>query len=191
MDGARDSLSIGRRLGLHVVRLRGEDQAVHGVRLGPGILALPVSREGDRLALPFRRDGFAVGRKLAAAAVGIRHEERSAKAKRSIAVLIVGAAVELGGSIGKRRRREHLNLALARNIGGDLEDIHAPAGEHGGGDELRLLAVTGGLALKLDDVLTANLLWRRSSCGLRLSRGYRWGGGLFAAGDGEKRGRGK
>jgi hypothetical protein len=71
---------LGGLLDLQVFHLALEDQAVHGVALGSGLFADVVRGQGDGVALPLGGQGLAVGRELAANAVGIGKEEGRAEA---------------------------------------------------------------------------------------------------------------
>jgi hypothetical protein len=55
-----------------ILKLGGENQAVHGKNGGARLLAVPISRQGDGLASDVGCDGLSIGGQLAGNAVGIR-----------------------------------------------------------------------------------------------------------------------
>ena len=135
---------------------------MHGVGLGAGIFALPVCGQGEGLAVPGSGDGLAVGRELAADAVGVGNQEGSAEGEALVAVGIVGAAIEGGVGFVEAGGEEDGGFALAGDVGRHLEEVHAASGQDGGGEEFRLSAAAGRRALQLDDILTADLGSSRS-----------------------------
>ena len=181
VDDAGERLAVGNGLGLNILRLRGKDEAVHRVLVLGGVVAvMPVGGQSDGLAVPFGSDGCAVGGHGTDDAVGIGDEEGAPEAEAGIAVLIVRTTAQFCGGFFDRGRREDRNLTFARDVGGDLEDVHAASGEDGGGEELHLLAIAGGRASELDDRLAADLRDGRLR-GLRFGRGLRL---VAAAGEG-------
>jgi hypothetical protein len=111
---------------------------VHGVALGRGQFADVVGRQSDGVALPLRGQGLAVGGKLAANPVRVRRQEGRAQAVAKIADSVVIVHVEhlLGG--GQIGRGQHVDVALAGEVGGDLQNLHAAAGRNGDAGELGL-----------------------------------------------------
>ena len=140
---------------LNVLGLGLENQPVHGVALGAGQLADVVGRQRDGVALPLRGQRLAVRRELAANPVRIRHQERRAQPVAQIAVGIVVHVQHLlgGGQIG---RGKHIHFALAGEVGGDLQKLHAAAGRERDAGELRL-GCAHRSAAEGDDLLAADL----------------------------------
>ncbi len=136
---------------------------MHGVALGGGQLADVVGGQGKRVALPLGGQGLAVGRELAANPVGVGNKEGRAKPVTQIAVRVVVHVqhflgfVQVGG-------HEHVDVALAGEVGGDLQDLHAATGQDGDAGELRL-AGAHGFAGEGDDFLAADLGDIRDSVG--------------------------
>ena len=154
VDDAGDFLSAGDILHADIVGLGLEDQAVHGVTLGARHLADVVGRQRDGVALPLGRERLAVRRQLAANSIGVGNQERRAEPVAQVAVRIIVLVQHLGrgGQIG---RGEHIDIALAGEVGRDLLDLHAAAGKDGDAGELRLGGACG-LAGQGDNLLAAN-----------------------------------
>ena len=128
---------------------------MHGVALGGGFPADVVGRQGDRVALPLCSQGLAVGGELAANPVGVGSQEGRAQPVAEIAEAVIVHIEHLLG-IGEGGRHEHIHVALAGEVGGDLQDLHAAAGQDCDAGELRLGRAHGGAA-KDDDLLAADL----------------------------------
>src|ERR1700722_17797704 len=97
VDDAGLSLSVGGRLGVQRFSLAFENKSVDGVNFGAVFVAFEVGGQGQSLAMPFGGEGLAIRRKLAADAVGVRHEKGPAAGEAEIADAVVTAALELIG----------------------------------------------------------------------------------------------
>ena len=140
---------------LHIVGLGLEDEPVHGVALGAGQLADVVGRQGDGVALPLGGQRLAVGRELAANAVGIGNQKGRAQPVAEVAVGVVVVVEHLLGA-GQVGRGQHIHIALAGKVGGDLKISMPRPGSKGDAGELRL-GGADGLAGEGDDFLAADL----------------------------------
>ncbi len=127
------------------------------MQLRARLLSGEIRRQGQRVAVPGRDDALLVIGKLAANAIRIGHQESSAETERCIAEFVCVRPGELALRFTQRRREEDVGRALAGKVRGDLKEIHAAAGDHGGREELRRLAAFGGLALQGDDILSVDL----------------------------------
>ena len=86
---------------------------------------------------------LSVGRELAANAIGVGNQEGRAKPVAQIAVGVVFVVEHLFGG-GKIGRGQHVDVAFAGKVGGDLDEFHAAArGERHAG-ELGLGGAAGG-----------------------------------------------
>ncbi len=128
MDHAEDLLAAGNLLDADFVGLGLEDEPVHGVALGGGQVADVVGRQGERVALPLGGQRLAVGRELAANPVGVGNQEGRAQPVTEIAVVVIVHVEHLLGA-GQIGRGQHIHIALAGEVGGDLQDFHAAAGQ--------------------------------------------------------------
>ena len=95
-----------------MLELRAPHQAVNGVLLRAGIVAAPICGQRDGLARDGCGDRLAVGRKLAANAVGEGQQNRSANLEDLIAELVVALVQQLL-RFRQRRRIQQIDLALA------------------------------------------------------------------------------
>ncbi len=162
MDDARHALTVGNVMGLHVLRFRVEDQAVHGVFIFVGIVCgVPICRQRELLSVPLGCDRFSVGRELAQNAVGEGSKKRSAATEACVAVEIVRRPIgHFGLQLLEGGGPENRNLALAGDIGADLIDIHAAAGDDGHGHELRFFSLGRAVSGQGDQRHAADLqLW--------------------------------
>ena len=128
---------------------------MHGVALGARQAADVVGRQRDGVALPLGGQRLAVGRELAANAVGVGNQEGRAQPVAQVAVGVVVHVEHLLGA-GQVGRGQHVHVALAGEVGGDLQNLHAAAGSEGDAGELRLGGADGG-AGESDDLLAADL----------------------------------
>ena len=124
-------------------------------RSAPG--SLPMLLAGRVMVWPSHCGGqrLAVGRELAANPVGIGHQEGRAQPVAQIAEGVVVHVEHLlcAGQIG---RGQHIHIALAGEVGGDLQNLHAAAGRERDAGELRLGGADGG-AGERDNLLAADL----------------------------------
>ena len=169
VDYAGDLFAAGNLFDLNVVGFCLEDEAVHGVALGGGQLADVVGGESNGVAVPLCGEGFAVCRELAANPVGVRNEEGRAEPVTEVAMGVIVDVEHLfcAGEIG---RGDDVDVALAGEVGGDLDDFHAAAGGERDAGELGCGGAFGGagerdylLATDLDCVL-------RVACGCHHDR---------------------
>jgi hypothetical protein len=124
MDDARHPLAAGNLFDAHIASLGLEDQSVHGVALSRRQLAHVVGRKGEGVALPLGGQRFAVGRELAANAVGIGNQEGRAQPIAQVAEIGIVHVEHLlrGGQIG---RSQYVYIALAGKVCGNLQNLHA------------------------------------------------------------------
>ncbi len=120
----------------HVVGLGLQNQPVHGVDVAARLAAV-VGRQSDGVALPLGGQRLGVRRELAANAVGIRRQKGRAQPVAEVAELVIVHVEHLlcAGQIG---RGQHVYIALAGKVGGDLQNLHAAAGRESDAGELRL-----------------------------------------------------
>src|SRR5271165_3468559 len=77
---------------------------------------------------------------------------------------VLGAAIQHPGRFFKRGRSQNMNFSLARQIGGDLEEIHAPARKDSYRGELRTQWARIAPALEFNYPLPANFHIGCGSC---------------------------
>ena len=82
------------------------------------------------MALPRGGQGLAVRRELAANPVRIGSQEGRAQPVAEIAEVVIVHVQHLLGA-GQIRRGQHIHIALAGEVGGDLQNLHAAAGQRG------------------------------------------------------------
>ena len=112
-------------------------------RSAVGSLADVVGRQREGVAFPLGGQGLAVGRELAANAVGIGNQESRAEPVAEIAVGVVVHVEHLfcAGQVG---RGQHVDVAFAGEVGGDLDQFHAAARSEGDAGEFGRGRADGG-----------------------------------------------
>ena len=165
MDHARHLFAARSLRHANVLGLRLQDQSVHGVALGGGKVTAIVGRQRDGMPLPGSRQRFAVCRERPANPVRIRRQEGRAQPVTQISKRIVIHVQHLfrAGQIG---RGNHIDFALAGEVGGDLQNLHPAPRHQCHARELRLGSAHGP-AFECDDLLTAyldNVLCLGKSC---------------------------
>jgi len=131
-----------------------EDEAMHGVALGRGQLSDIIGRQGNRMTLPLGGERLAVRGELAANPVGVGNQEGRTEPIAQIAEVVV-VRVEHLFCAGQVWRRQHVHIALAGEVGGDLQNLHSAARRQRDAGEFRL-GGTGGSAGERNDFLAAN-----------------------------------
>ena len=155
VNDARDFFAAVDVLFGYVVGFGLQYEAVHGMTLCTGILADIVCRQGDGVALPLCGEGLAVGRELAANAIGIGHEERRAEPVGKIPIGVV-FIVEHFLSACQVRRGEDVDVSATGEVGGDLEQFHAAPRHDRDAGEFRP-GLAGDSARESDNLLAADL----------------------------------
>jgi hypothetical protein len=107
------------------------------------------------MPLPLGGQGLAVGRELAANAVGIRNQKGRSQPVAEVAEVVI-VHVEHFFRAGQVGRGQHIHIALAGKVGRNLENLHAAARRNGDAGELRLGGADGS-AGEEDDLLAADL----------------------------------
>ena len=108
--------------------------------LGARIVAAPIRRKGDRLSGDSSSDRLAIRRNRSTYAVGEGQQDRSADLEDLVTPFVV-AGIEQFLRFRKRRRIQHIDLALPWQKCLDLQDSHAAAGQDRRLQELRLVLV--------------------------------------------------
>ena len=132
-----------------------EEEAVHGVGFGAGILADPVGGEFDGFAGGLRFDGAGFGVELAADAVGVGDEKGAAVLKGFIAAEIVFGVVHELGCFAERGGGEEVGDSFPGDVGAELPGVETAAGKDYGINEERGAASFGSGATERDGLLAA------------------------------------
>src|SRR5579875_186666 len=124
----------------HVLKMRRQNQAMHGVQFRTGAFALPICREVVHFAADVCANEIAAGQKFAANAIRIRKKDGGTKGKAFVAEGIIFIFKDVLG-LGQAWRIENINVAEAGEVGADLQQVHAVSGQNRGAQELRLGAI--------------------------------------------------